>query len=388
MKSIMRRFVFWTTAVATVVALGFVAACGRKQQTEAIRVGAILPLTGPAAFLGEEERKGLEAMRTLLEAEIGRPVQILYEDSQNESKLAINAYSKLSQVDRVPAVIVTHSGVAGPISEFVSTTGASGEQPLILATIVASTKITKNNSVVYRVYPSGADEAAAIARYAFAELKIARPAIFYQNDDYGLDALSHFTALAASNGSAVLASEPFAKDAVDHRSTIEKILAKTPDSVYVVGNTPAFASAVRQLREAGFTGVLLSGSGLEVGKIRQAAGPALIGTVYTAAFTISPTMETSAVFAAYSKALSQSGTQPNMLNVYPAVCLDIAVQAMRQPQNVIGAALGVQISSRDHKSLLGTISFDESRNARLPVFVRKAVDVDPAKDQLLAVDSN
>ncbi len=351
-----------------------------------VTVGAVLPLTGGASFLGEEERKGIEAMREVLQTD-ELAIEVVYADSANDASTGLSAFLKLTNVDQVAGAVITHSGVNGPISEYISgQKDAQKEMPLPIGTIVASTKITRNNDIFLRVYPSGRDEAAAMASYAIDTLDLSRVAIAYQNDDYGLDGNEQFTASFQEAGRAIVFADAFDKGITDQRALVTKLLAVEPDGVYVLGNTPAYATVIRQLDEAGFEGSLLSGSAMDVGSLRTAVGdPALEGLVYTSTFSESDSVAIEEDYVAYKAALANEGTTPNMLNIYAGVSFQIMVDVLTQDGIEDTVTATAKAGATTFDTVLGPISFNDNRDALLPVFVKRVADSNAANDELLAV---
>jgi branched-chain amino acid transport system substrate-binding protein len=357
---------------------------GTPQQPQRIQVGAILPLTGPTAFLGEEERKGLEAMREILRSD-GLDIEIVYEDSKNEAKGAITAFNRLSHISKVKALVATHSGVNGPISEYIASSNAPLDTlPLPIGTIVASTKITANNPVFFRCYPSGKDEGRTMAAFAAQDLKISTVAIMYQNDDYGTDGCGQFTRRFVASGGSIVLSEAFPKDAGDHKSLVAKVLDTKPDGVYVIGNTPAYSLVFKQLKEAGYAGTTMSGSAMDVGKFRSlASAEGVKGLYYTSTFSPTEAIRATPRFERFVELLAENNTEPNMLNVYPAVSLEILAAAIGKGPARGTTALVAAMEKGSFDTLLGTVSFSKSRDALLPLFVKRIKGDDPASDKTL-----
>jgi ABC-type branched-subunit amino acid transport system substrate-binding protein len=86
---------------------------------EPLKVGMILPLTGPVAPMGEAFRKGVELY---IEEQPGVKefLALRYEDSRYDGKMTLGALQKLSSVDGVDVSVVwgnTPSGVAAPVAE-------------------------------------------------------------------------------------------------------------------------------------------------------------------------------------------------------------------------------------------------------------------------------
>lgn len=347
-------------------------------------IGAILPLTGKTAFLGEEERKGIEAAKALLHDK-GISTEVVYEDSMNAAKQGLSAFQKLISSGDVDGIIITHSGVLGPISEYIASQGARGEQfPPIIGTIVASTKITRNNDVTLRCYPSGEDEAGAVAHYAIDALGLKTAAVVFQNDDYGLDGRAQFSKIFQSLNRKVVLSEALDSAMPDQRSLAAKVAAANPDGVYVIGNTPAYATSIRQIREAGYKGVILSGSAVDVVSLRKAIGnESISGSIFSSTFMESEALTKTGTYLALKAALASQGATPNMLTIYSAVSLQVLAELLaRAPAVPLSAQLGsLQTTSFD--TALGTVRFDKNRDAILPLFLKKAVGVDPEADILL-----
>ncbi|QQG45099.1 MAG: ABC transporter substrate-binding protein [Candidatus Sungiibacteriota bacterium] len=88
-----------------------------KQSSNAITVGVITDLTGPAAYWGESTREGAQlAVNQLQESGIG--VQVVFEDYQLEAARAVGAAQKLVAVDKVDAVYAEFNPAAISVGSF------------------------------------------------------------------------------------------------------------------------------------------------------------------------------------------------------------------------------------------------------------------------------
>jgi branched-chain amino acid transport system substrate-binding protein len=80
-----------------------------------IVIGALLPLTGPAAPIGLEEQQGIEFAVDKINAAggvRGRKIKIMYEDSQGKPDVGVLAFNKLVDLHNVPAVMTAFSSVS------------------------------------------------------------------------------------------------------------------------------------------------------------------------------------------------------------------------------------------------------------------------------------
>ncbi|MFU2316251.1 ABC transporter substrate-binding protein [Rahnella sp. PCH160] len=87
-----------------------------------IKLGAILPLTGTSASIGEDQRRGMELAVEDLNAKggvAGQKLDVVVEDSAGSPVTGLNAVRKLTQVDNVPLVIGDFSSsVTIPIGQY------------------------------------------------------------------------------------------------------------------------------------------------------------------------------------------------------------------------------------------------------------------------------
>ncbi len=75
---------------------------------EPIRIGSFLAVTGPAAFLGDPEKKTLELYVKKINEEggvLGRPLELVVYDSGTSAKNAVTYVKRLLQQDKVDAII-------------------------------------------------------------------------------------------------------------------------------------------------------------------------------------------------------------------------------------------------------------------------------------------
>lgn len=71
---------------------------GCTPQQEEVRIGVIIPLTGPFATFGEQLRSGIEDAQT-------DKVTFIFEDGQCEPAAAVTAFRKLTEIDGVKHII-------------------------------------------------------------------------------------------------------------------------------------------------------------------------------------------------------------------------------------------------------------------------------------------
>lgn len=89
----------------------------RDKDSEKIKIGAVLSLTGMAAADGENMKAGIEFAKMSLAKE-GINLEVVYEDDETESAKTVSAVNKVTDIDGVSAII-------GPTWSFLSASAAS-----------------------------------------------------------------------------------------------------------------------------------------------------------------------------------------------------------------------------------------------------------------------
>lgn len=101
------------------------AVCAQAQNVE---IGAILPLTGASASIGEDQRRGIALAVERLNAAggvLGKPFSVIIEDSGGRAPTALDAARKLISVNKVPAVLGEYSsGISIPMGQYLVKEGA------------------------------------------------------------------------------------------------------------------------------------------------------------------------------------------------------------------------------------------------------------------------
>jgi len=92
-------------AVAAMTALTFGASA---QSTEPIKIGSVLSVTGPAAFLGDPELKTLRLYVERINAQggvLGRKLELIQYDDGGDANKANNLTKRLLESDKVDLII-------------------------------------------------------------------------------------------------------------------------------------------------------------------------------------------------------------------------------------------------------------------------------------------
>lgn len=251
-------------ALTAVVLLG---ACGSGESSTGggggggdYTFGVMLPLTGPAASIGETFRNGLEMAVEEINDQggaDGMTLKPVIQDHKGTPQDGVGAMNQLVNVERVPFVISSFSSVtlaAQPVAE----------QNKVLMINTGGTEITlqdkpwlyTNQVLAPRLVPP-------LAQYAWDQGH-RRVAMIYTNDAYGESGQQVFADAWRKLGGEIVADESFPVGGTDFSAQLTRIKAADPDVVFevVVGETQGLVvSQARSLGiESPFIGTLATGA--------------------------------------------------------------------------------------------------------------------------------
>ena len=189
----------------------------------------------------------------------GMKLKVIHYDVRGDPNEAINAYNRLVDQDRAVAVVgpgLSNIGIAvAPIAErkkvpivghFMDERCTTNEQT------------GKKWNYMYLAEPSCNEQAKAIASYAVEKLRIKTVGILFDSSNsYSVTHAEPFAAYCKEHGVSVVANESFGAGAKDYKAQIFKIIAQNPDAIFVPAYVQQNALAYVQIRQLGYTGIVL-----------------------------------------------------------------------------------------------------------------------------------
>jgi branched-chain amino acid transport system substrate-binding protein len=244
----MKKYLIGIGLIILFIILVFVTQISKKPGE--IRIGFVNSLTGQYAPYGENNWNGVMiAVKEINDSGgINRQrIKLIIEDDRSTKEGAVFAVKKLIEIDKVQVIIGPGStvGVAG------SSSIANKAKVVLFSPGAAGPGITMKGGYVFRNRVSGDLEAPKIAEYAVTSLKLKKAAIFYPNVDYGVGFKNVFKNKFISLGGEVIAEETYGDNDTDFRSQLNKIKAKSPELVYVLGVPESVGQILRQAKEIG-----------------------------------------------------------------------------------------------------------------------------------------
>lgn len=166
-----------------------------------VKVGVILPLTGPNREFGLSILKGIKYGQRREASNSGSPVQIIVRDSESNLVKAIEAVNDLTQIDNVSAII---GELESSITAGIGAVASLRDVPVIGPTATENGVASVGNAV-FQLNSNLERKGEALADYAFNQLGMRTFATLAPADEYGRQMASSFTARIDELGGRIIA---------------------------------------------------------------------------------------------------------------------------------------------------------------------------------------
>jgi len=247
---------------------------------EPIRIGAILSVTGPAAFLGAPEARTLEMIveeQNKKGGVLGRKIELIVKDSGASPEKAFSFAKQLIEEDKVFAII-------GPSTsgETMKIKGVAEVGKTILLSCAAAEVIV--NPVAKYVFKTPQKDSDAIVKIfqQMKMMKISKIGVLSSNTGFGKAGEEQIMKLAPDHAITVLADEVYDKAASDLTAEVTKVKAAGVEAILNWSIEPAQAIVIKNARQIGFKGPIFQSHGFGNVKYVEAAGEAAEGVLFPA----------------------------------------------------------------------------------------------------------
>lgn len=251
----------------------------RKSST--MRIGVITTLTGEAGAYGKYTRQGLElGVADLSPA----PVELVYKDSKGDPMEAVRVFKEL-QREGVPVVI-------GPFtSTEVRVVGAEAERAgvTLITTSATADDLSTLGPHVFMMLPPNSQQGSDQAKYALSRFSAKTAAILYRQNPYGETLRAGFSKTFEQAGGKITADMGFPDGEEDFRDRLRRIMATTPDVVFIPVHDADTGRILRQAKEINLPAAVrfLGADGCMSDTALKLAGQAGEGAVFSNVASIS-----------------------------------------------------------------------------------------------------
>ena len=243
-RSIGRKVYVCVLAFAFVCSMAFLADRPAVAQPKVVKVGNILPLSGPSASVGQQNRyaqdMAIEEINAAggIKSLGGAKITMLYSDSESKPEKGVAEAERLINTEKVHVLTgCWNSAVTYPTTAVAERYGT----PFIVPVSVAD-KITEQGfKTVFRI--AAKDSWWTRDQFVFLSdlqkefnAKVSTLAFVYENGDWGKGFAGGWKKLAEKGGYKVVLDEPYPSTATDMSPLVQKIKRANPDVLLLVSN--------------------------------------------------------------------------------------------------------------------------------------------------------
>jgi branched-chain amino acid transport system substrate-binding protein len=254
-----------------------------RAQDKIIKIGALLPMSGPGSYFGVQDRQGIElALDEIKSGVAGYKFDVRYEDSACAPLPATQAAKRL--IDQYKPDVV----IGEECSDATLAIMALMEQakvPLLNAGS-SSIRITEpGNPWTFRIMPNEVMQGVDIATHAFRRLDARTAVLLYENTNAGIGNAKVFNETFTKLGGRILADIGFGRDINDFTAIATRITAV--GKIDVIPTYTLEGQGLKITQALALAGITKGGGGqaIQLGTIwlpfgfEQKAGKAALGYI-------------------------------------------------------------------------------------------------------------
>ena len=245
----MRRLVLSTVWVSFLAGLLIAGMSVSSQAAEPVVIGSISPLTGTNAVQGLDMKRGEELALEEINAAGGiggRPLKIIWEDTESSSKGGMDAVHKLVEINKVPLILGAYSsGISLPTGQW-----TNSKKVIQIAEASTSPKLRDIGPYFFDIM--GLDEVMGTMLAEFALESGAKTfASITVNNPFGIGIEIWTKKTIDKAGRKWLQAVRYDEKKTDYRAEIERLFAKKPEAVFFTAYGTESKLILKQAYEMG-----------------------------------------------------------------------------------------------------------------------------------------
>ena len=243
---------------------------------DTIKVGIVLPLTGPQAKFGEIEKQSFDMALEEINGSggiKGKKLEFIMEDDTGRPEVGRSVVEKLITKDKV---VMLGGGYSSSVTFGVAGVAQQNRVPFLVNTGSAD-KITEQGwDYIFRLNPPVSEYASGVETFLAEVVKPKDAVILHENSLFGTKGAKAFQKSCKKLGIKVLMTEGYEHGGIDFKPVLVKVKQLNPDLVYMISYIMDASLLMRQARELKLTPRLFVGgaAGFTLPEFDQNAGKA------------------------------------------------------------------------------------------------------------------
>lgn len=247
----MRRCIF-TTVIASLLCL--LVGVGSVSAGETFKVGILCPITGTQAVMSEDLMTGFKLAQEEINAAggiMGKPVELIIEDTETRPAPGMDAARKLIEVDGVKVLLGGFSsGVAMPIAKYCQKKGI-----LAIFSPCSSPHFKDVGSYIFLTNATDMAKGKVIAEFAIGDSGKKKFGLMFPNNAFGIALLEETIKNLEAMGGEVTTKVVYELNKVDYKAELQRLFAKKPEAIIGTWYAKEGLVTAKQAYEMGFLDV-------------------------------------------------------------------------------------------------------------------------------------
>lgn len=319
------------------------AAASASAATCPVKLGAVMPVTGPLAPVVAGMVRSAELAVAQINAAggvLGCPTELALRDSQAQPALAVDAARQL--IDIEGARVIIGEVTSADTEAVLNSVTVPGHVPLISPTASAPgfSEIGGRTGLFFRTNASDALQGVAAASMAMQTHR-GRVAVLAINNDWGSNLSNVFRAAYEKLGGSVTRVVLYNPAQSSYRAEVGSAMQDHPDTLYLIGYASEGAGIAREWISQGGTRQFLFAHNMNDAAFVKTVGAAYLGQAMwiTPGTTRTPSLDS--FRQAYTARTQEAAEGPGRTSTYDAVVLAaLAIQAAKSAGDGAAIAAG------------------------------------------------
>jgi branched-chain amino acid transport system substrate-binding protein len=368
MKKNYRKRIF-SIALASALSAAMLTGCGKKAE-DTIKIGGVFPITGDVPALGAAMENGAELAVKEINAAggiLGKQIELVVEDDQNQASVAPNAITKLIEQDKVSAVVGTYSSKCS-----IPMAAVAKENNVVMITPASTNeKVTlEGGEYVFRACFIDPYQGKVGAKFAVDNLGATKAAMLYDvGNDYSVGISKEFKSNFEELDGKIVYEETYNAGESDFKAFLTEIKELGVDVLYLPDNYSTVGLIAKQARELGIDCPLLGSDSWSDPGLVEVGQDAIEGSYFTDHASMTSDNEKIQNFIKSYK--TEYNLDPSSFSVLSYDSVYLVAEAIKKAGNTDSAAIKDALTSIDYAGIGGQITFDENRNPVKSAYINK-----------------
>jgi len=327
------------------------------KKNAAIRIGAVVPLTGELAKFGEMQKNAYQmALAHINQAGgvKGRKLEILIEDDTGKPEVGRSAVEKLISRDNI---LVLTGGYSSSVTYAVAGVAQQYKIPYCIHTGAADSITEQHWNYIFRINQPTSEYFKGLLTFMTEVAKPKTAVVVYENTLFGQSQGKSFAKACEKAGCKVVLKEGFESGSADFKPMLTKIRGLNPDMVYAICYVMDAALIARQSKELNLRPKLFvgGGGGFSLPEFPQNAGESA-DLIYSATLW-SEHLPFPGARQFYDQYCQEFKEPPQFQSAQAYVAMFVIADAINRAREITPDAIREALTSTDMQSMYGQINF-------------------------------